>query len=38
MNTAALFAEARDRADFAVFDKIMNQKGVRPPEPEDRMP
>jgi post-segregation antitoxin (ccd killing protein) len=38
MNTAAYFAERRDRADFAAFDKIMQRKGGRAPEPEDRMP
>ncbi|MHB8478076.1 MAG: toxin-antitoxin system HicB family antitoxin [Steroidobacteraceae bacterium] len=38
MNTAAFFAERRDRADFAAFDKIMKRKGGQVPEPEDRMP
>jgi hypothetical protein len=38
MNTAAFFAERRDRADFAAFDKIMKRKGGQAPEPEDRMP
>jgi hypothetical protein len=38
MNTAAFFAERRDRANFAAFDKIMKRKGGQAPEPEDRMP
>ena len=38
MNTAAFFAERRDRANFAAFDKIMKRKGGQVPEPEDRMP
>jgi hypothetical protein len=38
MNTAAFFAERRDRADFAAFDKIMKRKCGQAQEPEDRMP
>jgi hypothetical protein len=38
MNTAAFFAERRDRADFAAFDKIMKRKGGEPPAPEDQLP
>jgi hypothetical protein len=38
MNTAAFFAERRNRADFAAFDKIMKRKGGEPPAPEDKMP
>jgi hypothetical protein len=37
MNTAAFFAERRDRADFAGFDKIMKRKGGQTPEPDDRI-
>jgi hypothetical protein len=38
MNTAAFFAERRDRADFVAFDKIMRRKGGEPPLPEDQVP
>jgi len=38
VNTAAYFAERRDRADFAAFDKIMKRKGGEPPQPEDLIP
>ena len=38
MNTAAFFAERRNRANFAAFDKIMMRKGGQVPEPDDRMP
>jgi len=38
MNTAAFFAERRERADFAAFDKIMKRKRGQTPAPEDRMP
>ena len=37
MNTAAFFAERRERADFAAFDKIMKRKGGEP-QPEDVIP
>jgi len=35
MNTAAFFAERRNRAKFAAFDKLMRRKGGEPPQPED---
>ena len=35
MNTAAFFAERRDRADFDAFDRLMQRKGGEPPRPED---
>jgi hypothetical protein len=38
MNTAAFFAERRDRADFAAFDKIMKRKGGKAPDPKDLLP
>ena len=38
MNTAAFFAERRDRADFAAFDRIMARDGGVPPQPDDRIP
>ena len=38
MNTAAFFAERRERAKFAAFDKIMKRKGGEPPNPEDLIP
>jgi len=38
MNTAAFFAERRERANFAAFDKIMKRKGGGPPNPEDLIP
>jgi len=38
MNTAAFFAEHRNRADFAAFDKIMKRKSGEPPAPEDQIP
>jgi hypothetical protein len=37
MNTAAFFAERRDRADFAAFDKIMRRKGGEAPQPDDKI-
>ncbi len=37
MNTAAFFAERRDRAKFAAFDKIMKRKGGEPPKSEDQI-
>lgn len=36
MNTAAFFAERRQRADFAAFDRLMRRKGGEPPSPRDR--
>jgi hypothetical protein len=38
MNTAAFFAERRDRAKFSAFDKIMKRKGGQTPGPEDQIP
>ena len=38
MNTAAFFAERRDRADFSAFDKIMKRKGGQAPDPKDQLP
>ena len=35
MDTAAFFAERRERADFAVFDRIMRRKRGEAPRPED---
>ena len=35
MNTAAFFAERRDRADFKAFDRIMRRKGGEPPASDD---
>jgi hypothetical protein len=35
MNTAAFFAERRERADFAVFDRLMRRKRGEAPRPED---
>ena len=33
MNSAAFFAERRERADFTAFDRIMRRKGGKPPQP-----
>jgi post-segregation antitoxin (ccd killing protein) len=38
MNTAAFFAERRNRADFAAFDQIMARQGGAQPQPDDVMP
>jgi hypothetical protein len=35
MNTAAFFAERREKADFAAFDRLMSRKGGESPLPED---
>jgi hypothetical protein len=35
MNTAAFFAEKRERADFAAFDRLMRRKRGEAPRPED---
>lgn len=36
LNTAAFFAERRDRADFATFDRIMRRKtGEKPREGDE---
>ena len=37
MNTAAFFAERRDKADFAAFDRLMARDGGEEPRPEDRV-
>lgn len=35
MNSAAFFAERRNRADFKAFDRIMRRKSGEPPVPDD---
>ena len=35
MNTAAFFAERRERADFAEFDRLMQRGGGETPQPDD---
>ncbi len=35
MNTAEFFAERRNRADFAAFDRLMKRKGGEKPGPDD---
>jgi len=35
MNTAAFFAERRERADFAAFDRLMRRNRGEVPRPED---
>ena len=35
MNTAAFFAERRERADFEAFDRLMRRMGGEPPQPDD---
>jgi post-segregation antitoxin (ccd killing protein) len=35
MNTAAFFAERRELADFAAFDRLMRRKRGEVPRPED---
>ncbi len=37
MNTASFFAEQRDKADFAAFDRIMKRKNGEAPLPEDSL-
>ena len=37
MNTATFFAERRNRADFAAFDRLMRRKGGEAPRPEDKI-
>lgn len=37
MRTAEFFAERRNRADLAAFDRIMGRKGGEPPRPDDRI-
>jgi hypothetical protein len=38
VNTAAYFAERREREDFVAFDKIMKRKGGEAPQTEDLNP
>ena len=38
MNTAAFFAERRNRADFRAFDRLMRRKGGEAPGPGDLLP
>jgi len=35
MNTATFFAERRERADFAAFDRLMRRRRGEVPQPED---
>lgn len=35
MDTVAFFAERRERADFAAFDRLMRRKRGEAPRPED---
>ena len=35
MDTARFFAERRERADMAAFDRLMQRKGGEPPKPDD---
>jgi hypothetical protein len=35
MNTAAFFAERRERADFSAFDRLMRRKRGEVPRPDD---
>lgn len=35
MNTAAFFAERRNRADFVAFDRLMRRKRGEEPQRED---
>ncbi|MGH6870747.1 MAG: toxin-antitoxin system HicB family antitoxin [Rhizomicrobium sp.] len=37
MNTAAFFAERRDRADFAAFDRLLRRKGDERPREGDEV-
>jgi hypothetical protein len=37
MNTAAFFAERRERADFKAFDRLMRRKGGERPRPDDKI-
>jgi|LakMenEpi03Aug12_release.lakeMendotaPanAssembly.Ray.scaffolds.fasta_scaffold586145_2 hypothetical protein len=38
MNTAAFFAERRERADWEAFDRILSRPGGEPPGPDDLLP
>ena len=35
MNTAAFFAERRDRGDLVEFDRLMQRAGGEAPQPDD---
>jgi hypothetical protein len=35
MNTAAFFAERRERADLKAFDRLMRRKSGEAPRPDD---
>jgi hypothetical protein len=37
MNTAAFFAERRERADMAAFDRLIRREGGEPPRPDDEI-
>lgn len=37
MNTAEFFAERRERADMAAFDRLMQRKGGEPPGAGDTL-
>ena len=37
MNTVAFFAERREKADFAAFDRIMRRTDGEPPTQDDRL-
>ncbi|MFZ3238162.1 MAG: hypothetical protein WA417_06435 [Stellaceae bacterium] len=38
MGTAEFFAERKNRADFAAFDRLMRRPGGEPPQPDDTIP
>ncbi len=38
MNTVEFFAERRNRANFAAFDRLMGRKGGELPRPDDVIP
>jgi post-segregation antitoxin (ccd killing protein) len=38
MNTAAFFAERRERADMAAYDRLMRRPGGKPPPPGNETP
>lgn len=38
MSAEEVFAERRQRADLAEFDRIMNRAGGEPPRPDDELP
>jgi hypothetical protein len=37
MRTAEFFAERRERADFAAFERLMRRRGGQPPPPDDEI-